>query len=163
MAILAAVPADRGPPEVVDVGACSTPPDDRPGCSGERPRAKLEPAILAIDAPQARFHARSMGLVDAEAGIGAPISIEEVDLPIRLRSPHQSRKRIDDGAEIVLHAGPFRDGRDDRTMRQSAGGRSMIRWCRCSVRPLPGAALSSDARLRDAGRQRRRAASTPAT
>ena len=35
------------------------------------------------------------------------MSIEEVDLPIRMRSPHQSGKRIDDAAEFVLNTGPF--------------------------------------------------------
>ena len=121
MVILAAVLIRRsGPPEIVDVGACSTPLDDLPGGFGQRPRAELEPAIFSIEAPQARFHAarlagrqdgspaleqampvvgmdgelpaRSMGLLDAKSGIAAPMSIEEVDLPVRLRSPHQSRK-----------------------------------------------------------------------
>jgi hypothetical protein len=34
------------------------------------------------------------------------MSIEEVDLTIRMRVD-QSRKRVDDGAEVVLHASPF--------------------------------------------------------
>src|SRR3954453_13333611 len=122
-------------PEVVDVGTCSTPLDYLAGGLSQWPCAELEPAILAIEAPQSRFHAarlaspqdgspalkqvmpivrmdgdlpaRSMGLLDAEAGIAGPMSVDEVDLSVRLRSPHQSRKRIDDGAEVVLHASPF--------------------------------------------------------
>src|SRR6476620_6937778 len=105
MGILAAVLAHHGPPEVVEVGAWSTPLDDPPGCFGQRPRTELKPAILAVEAPQARFHvarlagdqdeapaleqakpvvgmdgklpARSVGLLDAEAGISAPMSVEE--------------------------------------------------------------------------------------
>jgi uncharacterized protein (TIGR00730 family) len=32
----------------------------------------------------------------------APMSIEEVDLPIRMRSPHQSRKRVDGSLDAVM-------------------------------------------------------------
>ena len=101
MAIVAGLLIHRQPPEVIDVGARSTPLDDLPGCVGEGLRAKSEPAILAIEASQARLHAawlagrqngspaveqagpvvgmdrklpaRSMGLADTEAGIGAPM------------------------------------------------------------------------------------------
>ena len=44
---------------------------------------------------------------DAKAGLFAPALIEEVDVSVRERSPHQSRKRIDDAVKIVLHPGPF--------------------------------------------------------
>jgi hypothetical protein len=33
--------------------------------------------------------------------------IQEVDVPIRERRPYQSRERIDDASELVLHSGPF--------------------------------------------------------
>jgi hypothetical protein len=54
-----------------------------------------------------KLPAGAMGLIDTETGIFAPMPIEEVDLPVRARRPHQSWKRIDDGAEVVLHARPF--------------------------------------------------------
>src|ERR1700730_17176443 len=94
-----------------------------------------KPAILSIEAPQARFHftwlARSqngspafeqlrqvfrvdrslprpaIGFVNAAAGIFAPALIEEVDVPVKARSPYQSGKRSDDAAELDLHSGPF--------------------------------------------------------
>jgi hypothetical protein len=47
-------------------------------------------------------------LENAKACIFAPALIEEVDVPVRERSPDQSGKRIDDAAEIVLHPGPLR-------------------------------------------------------
>ena len=47
---------------------------------------------------------RAIGLFDAKAGVFAPALIEEVDVPVRERSPYQSRKRIDDAAELVLHS-----------------------------------------------------------
>jgi hypothetical protein len=94
-----------------------------------------EPAILPIEAPQARFHftrpARSqngspafeqlrqvvgvdrglpppaIGFVNAQASVFAPALIEEVDVAVKARSPYQSGKRIDDAAELDLHSGPF--------------------------------------------------------
>jgi hypothetical protein len=44
---------------------------------------------------------------NAKAGVFAPALIEEVDVPVRERSPDQSRKGIDDEAEVVLHPGHF--------------------------------------------------------
>jgi hypothetical protein len=51
------------------------------------------------------------------------MSIEEVDLPIRMRSPHQSGKRIDDAAEFVLNTGPFAAVAVTGEFRHSAGER----------------------------------------
>src|SRR5713226_9348706 len=104
-----------------------------------------------MEAPQARFHvtwlARSqhgspafeqlrqvfgvdrslpppaIGFVNAKAGVFAPALIEEVDAPVRKRSPYQSGKRIDDAAELVLHSRSFRDSGHDTRMRHSTGGR----------------------------------------
>src|SRR5713226_3860117 len=90
-----------------------------------------------MEAPQARFHvtwlARSqhgspafeqlrqvfgvdrslpppaIGFVNAKPGVFAPALIEELDAPVRERSPYQSGKRIDDAAELVLHCRSFRE------------------------------------------------------
>src|ERR1700730_3080500 len=94
-----------------------------------------EPAILSIEAPQARFDftwlAKSQngspafeqlrqvfgvdrslprpatGFVNAKASVFAPALIEEVNVSIKARSPYQSGKRIDDAAAVALHSGPF--------------------------------------------------------
>jgi hypothetical protein len=50
---------------------------------------------------------QAIGFVNAKAGVFAPTLIEEVDVPVKARSPYQSGKRIDDAAEFVLHSGPF--------------------------------------------------------
>jgi hypothetical protein len=42
-----------------------------------------------------------------EAGVFAPALIEEIDAPVRKRSPYQSGKRINDAAKFVFHTGPF--------------------------------------------------------
>jgi len=105
------------PPSVLDIGVHSAPFDDLSGCVDQRTSTKEEPAILSIEATQARFHftwlARSQGgspaleqvrqvfgvdrslpspttgFLDAEAGVFAPALIQEVDAPIRERSPYQ--------------------------------------------------------------------------
>jgi hypothetical protein len=68
------------------------------------------------------------------------MSIEEVDLPIRMRSPHQSRKRVDDGAEVVLHPSPFATA---AVTRECASLRVNVDD---SVPALPSDAMSRDAR-----------------
>src|SRR5260370_39872505 len=65
----------------------------------------------------------AIGFVNAEAGIVAPALIEEVDVPVRARSPYQSRKPIDDAAEFVLHSGSFRDRRPDARIRRPTSER----------------------------------------
>src|SRR5713101_4163958 len=112
---------------------------------------EVEPAILPIGAPQAGFHftwlarsqngspafeqprqvfrvdrrlpPRAMGFVNAEAAVFAPALIEEVDAPVRERSPYQSGKRIDDAAELVVHCRPFVTVAVIRRMRPSTGER----------------------------------------
>jgi hypothetical protein len=123
------------PPSVLNIGVYSVPFDDLSGCIGDRARTEEEPAIIAVEPPQARFHftwlARSQngtptfqelrqvfevdrslpapatGLGNAKAGVFAPALIEEVDMPVGKRSPYQSGKHIDDATELVLHSGPF--------------------------------------------------------
>ena len=67
---------------------------------------------------------RAMGFVDAEAGIFAPVLIEEVDLPVRAAQstpiPEANRQH---GAEIVLHAGPFATVAGTGECATSTGGR----------------------------------------
>jgi hypothetical protein len=47
------------------------------------------------------------GFVNAKAGVFAPALVEEIDMPVRTRSPYQSRKRIDDASELALHSAAF--------------------------------------------------------
>jgi hypothetical protein len=49
----------------------------------------------------------TIGFSDAEPSVFAPALIEKVDMPVRERSPNQTRKHINDAAELVLHSGPF--------------------------------------------------------
>ena len=63
------------------------------------------------------------GFLNAKPGVFAPALIEEVDAPVRERSPHQSGKRIDDAAELVLHSRSFQDSRRDKKMNHSMGER----------------------------------------
>ena len=112
------------PLSVLNIAVQSVPFDDLSGCVAQRTGTEEEPAILSIEAPQARFHftrlarsqngspafeqlgqifrvdrslpTQSTGFLKAEAGVFAPALIEEVDLTVRERSPYQSGKRIDD-------------------------------------------------------------------
>jgi hypothetical protein len=47
------------------------------------------------------------GFLNAKPAVFAPALIEEVDSPVRERSPYQPGKRIDDAAELVLHCRSF--------------------------------------------------------
>jgi len=128
-------PAFLTPPSVLNIGAHSAPFDDLSGRVGQRTSTEEKPAILSIEVPEARLHFTGLagsqngspafeqlgqvfgvdrslpplaiGFVNAKAGVFAPALIEEVNAPVRERSPYQSEKRIDDLVELVLHTGPF--------------------------------------------------------
>jgi len=103
-----------------------------------------EPAVLAIEAAQARFHVTGLAgsnngspacdqlwqvfgvdygvppsatcLIHKKAGIFTPAPIEEVDVAIRERCPHWSGKRVDDTAEPkTICRGAFGNGTTDST------------------------------------------------
>src|SRR6202011_2726509 len=60
-----------------------------------------------ILAPSAILVVSAKDSLNAKPAILPPALIQEVDFPIKPRSPHQSRKCIDDAAELVLHSRSF--------------------------------------------------------
>ncbi len=124
-----------GAPQVLDVGVHAAPLEDAARGVGDRAGAEHEPAVFAVDPAHPRlplagssgFDDRSPvrqqrgqvfgmdhalpalagGLLHGQAGVLAPASIDEVDVAVSTRGPDQSRKGIEDAAELVLHPGPF--------------------------------------------------------
>jgi hypothetical protein len=114
---------------VLDVGAYAVPPDDPSLRVTHRTGTDEKPAKVAVEAPHARLHlaglarrqdrlpaidkprqifgvdralpTRAGGVREAEAGVGAPASVEEVDIPVGKRRPRQNRQRIEHAAELV--------------------------------------------------------------
>ena len=49
----------------------------------------------------------ALDFIRVQAGVGMPALTEKVGLKVREHGPYQSRKCIDDAAELVLHPDPL--------------------------------------------------------
>src|SRR5258708_28121673 len=70
-----------------------------PGGQNRSPVVEQRWKVLGIDR---RIPAPAAGLMETEARVVAPALMQEIDVPIRQRSPYQSGKRMDNTSEIVL-------------------------------------------------------------
>ncbi len=133
--VLAGTQGSFSPPSILDVEADAAQCDGLSRCIGQRRGAKAIPAIGPVVPSQAHFHVawligsqrgspafeefgqvfwvdRSLPpsakrLVNAKASVLVPALIEEIDAPVGERSPYQTRERIDDEGEVVLHPDTF--------------------------------------------------------
>jgi hypothetical protein len=120
-----------GLPPILDIGVYATPLHALSGVVGQGAGTEQEPAVLAVEAPQARFHFTWLtgrhnrspafkqlgqisrvnrrlpplphGFANAEMGKLAPPLIDEVDAPVGKCSPYHVWKRIDDAAGFDAH------------------------------------------------------------
>src|SRR5258708_28464260 len=70
-----------------------------PGGQNRSPVVEQRWQVFRVDR---RIPAPAAGLIETKTRVVAPALIQEIDVPIRQRSPYQSGKRIDNTSEIIL-------------------------------------------------------------
>src|SRR5258708_39608909 len=132
-----------------------------------------EPAIFSVEAAHARFELTRLaggqnrspvieqprqvlradrsipppatGFLETQARVIAPVLIEEIDIPVRQRSPYQSGERIDHASELVLQwCAPLAN--DPRTSQRAALGAGRPSYFR--IGPGPPWSVRREERLR---------------